>query len=279
MSEYTFSQYKDWSTTSKSTGYFIKNSNPVDDRYVVDTYDNIATKIGDRAYPGLHIYVIDTGKEYWFVGGDNNGNSLQLVGYKPWMNDISGGGGSTIVNNTTVKHLDANNCSRDGIPDHLKQIISESSSGDEVNVIYTEDGEETFIKYVYLNEEWCIACGSQTIPFQLDTYQSGAWDSWSPPSNSSTVRYVKGQNGLVTVYVKHGFCTQYVDATLYADDGSLDIDNDGTEDPYGDELLANIKCVKLSSADQKGYWVRIDLYVQSSDAVNSTLTYTLLLQR
>ena len=265
MSEYTFSQYKDWSTTSKSTGYFIKNSNPVDDRYVVDTYDNIATKIGNRAYPGLHIYVIDTGKEYWFVGGDNNGNSLQLVEYKPWMGDINGG--STITTSATVLTLDANTCSKDNIPTYLAQNVTGSQSGDEVNVIYTESGEESFTKYVYLNDSWRIACGSQTISFTLSAYQSGSWDSWTPPTDSSVIKYVKGSEGVVTVYIKHSFCTQYVDSTLYADDSTLDLDNDGTTDPYGEELLANIKCVKLSSAEQSGFWVRIDLHISSSASV------------
>ena len=297
MSEYTFSQYKDWSTTSKSTGYFIKNSNPVDDRYVVDTYDNIATKIGNRAYPGLHIYVIDTGKEYWFVGGDNNGNSLQLVEYKPWMSDINtlitnkpwmsdiGGGsgesgGSSSTTSATVLTLDANTCSKDNIPAYLAQNVTGSQSGDEVNVIYTESGEESFTKYVYLNDAWRIAYGSQTISFTLSAYQSGSWDSWTPPTDSSVVKYVKGSEGVVTVYIKHSFCTQYVDSTLYADDSTLDLDNDGTTDPYGEELLANIKCVKLSSAEQSGFWVRIDLHISSSASVPApTSTYTLLLQR
>lgn len=275
----SFPQYSKWSEqyVLRNGAFFPNNGFPIDSRYVIDTYDNILTGIVKSCrYPGLRVFVLDTEKEYWFKGGVENND---LVEYKPWMSDI-GGGGSTVVTSATVVPLDANTCSKDDIPAYLSQNISEPSSGDEVNVIYTESGEESFTKYVYLNDSWRIACGSQTISFTLSAYQSGSWDSWTPPTDSSVVKYVKGSEGVVTVYIKHSFCTQYVDSTLYADDSTLDLDNDGTTDPYGEELLANIKCVKLSSAEQSGFWVRIDLHISSSASVPApTSTYTLLLQR
>lgn len=307
-----FEKYSTWSVIEKGSGFYIRNSNPIDSRIVVQTYDeikgneerNIECKIiKARRYPGLRIYVMDQEKEYWFKSGVENENLVeynpwdsaiftaldanpwapditssinQLKADKPWLSDMSSGGGSESGSFATTYIVSSTEYAKNDIPTYLTTQITSPSTGQEVNVVFREDDVESFMKFIYINNGWAILDGTQTISFSLPAYGTVEWDSL-PATSDDSIRYVTGENGSITVYVKHGFCTQCVDTTLYQTDTEVDPnDTDDATDAYGEELLVSKKCVALSG--RSGYWVKLEMQAPTTSSDSST-NYTLLLQR
>lgn len=293
MSDYR-DTYQSWTKDTDYYGYLHFNRGvPCDDRIVCWDQEEAKTKTAGRRYRGLRIYILSESKEYWFKDGTGNGDLLeyhpwssditnainQLKADKPWMSDIpsDGGSGSGSGSSTTTFIVSGSEHTKDELPTYLNEQVASPQTGQEVNVVFREDNVDSFMKFIYINNGWAILDGTQTISFSIPAYGTAEWDSLTD-SDTDSLRYVKGEQGAITVYVKHGFCTQCVDTTLYQTGSEVDEgDTDDTTDAYGEELLVSKKCVTLSG--RGGYWVKLELQIPTTSPEPTTTNYTLLLQR
>ena len=150
-----FDEYDNWGTVDTGVSFKAISSAPIDSRFVIDSLDNLDTKIPKSIrYPGLRVFVIEESREYWFKDGIENSD---VVVYTPSANltgsSLSGFETSTLSEGAEATIMNGGNASKyvwNGSEWKLlastNASVSPSPTGGSgtISILYTESTTDTY---------------------------------------------------------------------------------------------------------------------------------------